>query len=463
MIAINIKSAWTTFEIRLRSFLRKVEVDKAVLYGILARIFGIVAAPVTALFIVAFFTSELQGYYYTFRSLLALQTFIELGLGIVIIQFASHEWSKLSLDGTGQITGDETALSRLSSLAIFSLKWYSMGGLVLTVGLGISGYIFFLHSPSAGIDWVMPWFSLCLLTGVTLCLVPVWSLLEGCNQVSNVYIYRFWQGIWMNLVFWLAIFLHAKLWVVSISTIAGLICTGIFFWRDYRSFLKTVFISHAISKRISWFSEIWPMQWRLALGCVCGYFIFYFFIPVLFKYHGSVIAGQMGMTWSVVGFLPAFSSIWVYPKVPRFGILIAQKEYKELDRLFWRITKIVIIISCIGAIFIWLIVYILYKLKHPLAYRMIPPLPTGLFLLAQIMLAVSIPFSSYLRAHKTEPLLYVGIANAALVIFSNLVLGKLFSVMGMAIGYLLANLAVIPFIFIIWYQCRKKWHTDGVD
>ncbi|MBA3016726.1 MAG: hypothetical protein FP811_00965, partial [Desulfobacteraceae bacterium] len=102
---------------RLRHFLRRLEVDRAVFFGLLTRIWQICAGPVTAILIATRFTPELQGYYYTFASLLALQIFVELGLGTVIIQFASHEWSKLGFDSSGQIVGDSTALSRLKGIA----------------------------------------------------------------------------------------------------------------------------------------------------------------------------------------------------------------------------------------------------------------------------------------------------------------------------------------------------------
>lgn len=128
-----------------KRLLRKAEVDRAVFFGLLLKVWGIAVSPVSALLIAFKFTPELQGYYYTFGSLLALQGFIELGLGGVIIYFVSHEWSKLGIDKAGYIVGDREALSRLISLANLTLKWYLIGGLIIIFGLGIGGYIFF-HS-----------------------------------------------------------------------------------------------------------------------------------------------------------------------------------------------------------------------------------------------------------------------------------------------------------------------------
>ena len=452
---------FTSFNEVLNRLLHKLEVDRAVSFGVLAKIWGIGAGPVTAILIAVKFTPELQGYYYTFATILALQVFVELGLGTVIIQFASHEWSKLGIGKGGQIIGDRAALSRLVSLTGVASKWYTIGGIIAIFGLGAGGYIFFSGSPDSTVNWVAPWFLLCLLTGVNICLVPIWSLLEGCNQVSNVYTYRFIQGLCSSLSIWIAILLGAGLWTASVSSVVILVCAGIFLRRKYWNFLKTLLLSRPTGPHIEWRKDILPMQWRIAISWISGYFVFSLFTPVLFHYHGPVIAGQMGMTWSLIGALGAISSSWLYPKVPQFGMFIARREYEELDKLFWRITKIVVSITILLALAIWLLVYVFYATGFSLATRLLPPLPTGLFLLAQVILVTTIPFSSYLRAHKKEPLMFLSAMSAILVGLSTLILGKYYSATGIAIGYLSINMLLIPFVFLIWYRCRAEWHIEA--
>lgn len=448
---------------KVRTFLHEREVDRAVFYGLLLNVWGMASAPVTALLIVLKFTPELQGYFYTFGSLLALQIFVELGLSIVIIQFASHEWSKLCIDKDGYIVGDRDAFSRLASLAKLTLKWYLVGSLIIIFVLGIGGYIFFSQSNSSNISWVSAWLMLSLLTGVTICLIPIWSLLEGCNQVSNVYAYRFWQGIILSLVTWVAILLGAELWVAPVSSAIALACAGIFLRYKYWNFLKALLLSRPTGMHIEWRKEILPMQWRLAVSTVSAYFIFSLFIPVLFKYHGPVIAGQFGMTWTLVNVIGAISTSWVAPKVPQFGVLIARREYKKLDDLFWRITKIIVSVSVLSAVGIWLFIYLLYKLDYSLANRLLPPLPAGILLAAQVIITVSVPFSSYLRAHKKEPLLFLSVMAGILTGLSTLIMGKYYSATGIAIGYLAVNLIIIPCIILTWHRCRILWHADIPD
>jgi len=444
-----------------RKLLRKIEVDRAVFFGILTKVWSIIAGPLTALLIILKFNPELQGYYYTFSSLLALQVFVELGLGTVIIQFASHEWSKLRFDDQGGITGDKHALSRLVSLANITSKWYLVGGLIIAFGLGLGGYIF-LRAQASNISWQLPWFALCFFTGVSVCLIPAWSLLEGCNQVSVVYTYRFIQGIVTNLTIWIVLFFGAKLWTPSISVLVTILFAFVFFRYKYWRFIKELFFSKPMNVHIEWLREIFPMQWRIALSWISGYFIFSLFTPVLFRYHGPIIAGQFGMTWSIIGGIGAIAGSWLLPRVPQFGMLIARNEYQKLDQLFLRTTKIFILVALTLFLFVWLAIYILYQTGNHFSQRILSPLPAGLFIIAQIISVLTFPLSFYLRAHKKEPLLWISLFFGLMVGSSIFIFGRFYGVVGMAMSYLVANLFVTPIVVIIWYRCRKEWHRENI-
>lgn len=450
--------------IRLRDncldLLRRGQIDRPVFFGLLARIWSLISGPVIVLLIASVFSPELQGYYYTFSSLLALQTFVEMGLGTVIVQFASHEWSNLSLDGTGKIVGDEESLSRLMSLTKIALRWYTIGSLLLVIGLSISGYFFFSGSHDQSINWAAPWFLLCVLTGATLCLVPIWSLLEGCNQVSSLYTFRFWEGCIVGISTWGLILLGAGLWTPVLASVVTLACAAVFIRSKCLNFFKSIIYNNSDGPHLSWSRDIFPMQWRISLSWMAGYFIFCLFTPVLFKYHGPVVAGQMGMTWNAISVITSIAGAWLAPRVPTFGILIAQKKYDELDDLFWRVTRIIIGITTGLSVMLWGLIYVLNLFEVSIAKRVLPPLPAGIFIIAQCMVAVSIPFSAYLRAHRQEPLVKLSVLGAFLIGTSTYVLGKYFSSIGMAVGYLGLNIILIPCVFLIWRACKQKWHSE---
>ena len=81
--------------------MRFLDLDKAIVFALLLRVWQSVAGVVGLMLIAAFFTAELQGFYYTFSSLLSLQIFVELGLYGVVQTLASREWSRLSLNDDG--------------------------------------------------------------------------------------------------------------------------------------------------------------------------------------------------------------------------------------------------------------------------------------------------------------------------------------------------------------------------
>jgi len=97
------------------NFLRFIGVNRAVGYGLLSRVWGLLSGPVTMFIIATKFSKEQQGFLYTISSLLALQVFFELGLTNVIATFASHEFAKLKWEEKGKISGDTVALERFSA------------------------------------------------------------------------------------------------------------------------------------------------------------------------------------------------------------------------------------------------------------------------------------------------------------------------------------------------------------
>lgn len=445
---------------RIKNLLHVAEVTRATVYGIMGAGWGFVTGPVTAVFIISYFTPEEQGYYYTFSSVLALNILFELGFSDIVKYFAAHEWAKLSLDPRGRIAGDADALSRLVSLGQASFRWYLLGGVIVAFGIGTAGYIFFSRSPTAdaGVTWVAPWFALSILSGVNMMLTPTWSVLEGCNQVSQVYSFRMVGSVLRTLLIWVAVVCGGRLWTASAGVAAILVWSIVFlFWR-YRNFLES-FFSKPTGPRVSWWGEIWQVQWRTAMSYINTFFISYIFTPVLFHFHGPVVAGQFGMSWVLAVAVGSVATMWSTPRGPQFATMIARKEYKALDQLLYRIIAVALGVMLLGGLAVWLLVYGLNMLNHPFAARLLPPLPIALISLGVAAANVLSPTSVYLRAHKKEPYVLFSIVAGILIGLSSLILGKQFSAIGVAVAYLGSNLILLPWGLAIFYHCRREWHA----
>ena len=289
-----------------------IELDRAIAFGVLSRVWPVISGPITIVLIASYFSPSMQGYYYTFNSLLALQVLAELGFGQVIMQFMSHEWSKLSITADRRIVG-EASRRPVKSLQPFQVGGCVVhnGGIILAIGLATFGLYFSCNrrmlrcrGNSHGSLF------LCVLIGVRLAFLPFWSLLEGSNQVTELYAYRCLETLATSLAAWTVIISGAGLWAVTVSVLAAVLSSLAFVVLRYRAFFVGL-LRRRNGPKIHWKKELWPMQWRIAISWLSGYFLFQFFIPVIFHYKGSAEAGRVGLTWNIAAALAAVCGTWV--------------------------------------------------------------------------------------------------------------------------------------------------------
>ncbi len=440
----------------LRRLVNRWEVDQAVFYALCLRLWQFLAGPVSVVLIGTFFSPDLQGYYYTFASLMALQSFFELGFHVVIINNSSHEWAHLALDEAGRIRGDSAALSRIVSLGRLLFVWYGLLALLFALGVGFGGAWFLAQGHSVSIPWLHPWIWLSIVSAGLLWTLPFVALLEGCGQIVVVNRYRVFQAVTCNLAVWTCILLGGGLWTAVAAGAARLAWDLILLLVRYRRFFAA-FLRPLAGARFLWRTELWPMQWRLALGGLFGYFAFSLFTPVLFHYHGPAAAGRMGMTWQLVTMLQAAALAWVQTRAPLFGRLVAKRDFRELDRVFFRLTWISLVVVTLGAVAIWLGLWCLHLTKLRFAARLLEPLPSALFLLAIVCYHVPCCQAFYLRAHKREWLLPVSVVSSTLIGATVWWFGSLYGSLGMAWSYLLVvSLLVLPWQTSIWWRCRES-------
>jgi hypothetical protein len=200
------------------------------------------------------------------------------------------------------------------------------------------------------------------------------------------------------------------------------------------------------------------MQWKIALSWISGYFIFQLFNPILFHYHGAVVAGQMGMTLTAANALLGTSIVWMTAKTPEFGMLISKKEWKALDNKFFKVLNQTLLIVTTGAIFGWAIIYYL-QMNFEIGRRFLPSTQAALLFSSVIIITVVFGFATYLRAHKKEPLMIQAVIAALLQSVSTVALGIKYSSYGMVMSYFFINLLyTLPSVYFIWKYYKRIWH-----
>ena len=445
---------------------RLAGIDRAVGFALLGRGWGALAGIVTLGFLVRFLTPKQQGYYSTFGSFMALQVFFELGLSLVLMQFASHERAGLEWTPQRTLEGDPIAKARLASLLRRGMLWYGLMSLAVLALIYPVGMVYFSHYGLAGVPvaWQGPWLFLSLSVAGGLLVTPLWAVLEGSGLVSEVVAAQFVGGIINSTLFWLMLFRHGGLYAAPLGGLAGMAWTLTWLAVRQRGFLRDLWGAARPGVEVSWRHEIWPFQWKIALSWLSGYFIFRTFSPLLFALHGPISAGQMGVSLSVTTAISAIALGWITTKAAPFGSLVARRDWAQMDRMFfpclWQSTTALVL----GEGAFWVLRLGLHHGRNRLDSRLLDPLPLALLMGATVVSHVAAAQAIYLRAHKQEPFLLPSLLGGVLVSLSSLLLCRPYGATGMMAGYLIVSLAVgMGLGTAIFVRKRREWHADVTE
>lgn len=429
------------------NLINRLGINRTIGYIIITKVWGIFSGAITLFLLSRFLTPAEQGYYYTFSSILAFQVIFELGLGTVLTQFASHEMTHLKIVQNNELSGDLVAKSRLFSLVRLATKWYLIIISLVILTIAPIGMFFFTENVGyTEISWSIPWLLLVFFSSLSLFITPFIAIAEGCGFIGKIAKMRLYQSVFSGFIAWVCISSGYGLYA-TIAPSLGIIIIGIF-WL-YKNFLFIIIqsfdkkIKNYEKNNISWKHEILPMQWRIGLSWICGYFIFQLFNPVAFKYFGPEFAGKLGMSITVTNMMASLAMSWVTTKMPKFGNLIVLGNKKELNELFSKAYHQSIAILCLMilggmCVFLTLDVFKVYLINRLLS-------PEQFFILCLTVLGNHIVFchASYVRAHKIE--LYLAISMITAIFISI----TLFLVS----NFKMQNYLIPGYFLVIWIYC----------
>ena len=460
-----------TVDSPLMAVARKLGIDRAIGFAVLSRFWQLLTGPITQLLIVFCFSEIQQGYYYAFMNLLAMQVFVELGLHVVIINVASHEWSGLRFTDNG-IEGDPDKISRLVSLGRTSYRWYAVAAVLFVAVVSVLGCLFFLDLASgstgwlATSSWMLPWLVLVGLTGLQLLLLPLTAILEGCGQLPIVNRIRFWQGVAGSLVVWACMAFGLGLWALCASAAVRLL--GEFYLVSVRFQMFFIpFRKPAAGSTIDWKGEVLPLQWRMAIQGALLWLANHLALLVVLKYHGASAAGRFGMMSTILVAMQAASLSWIETRRPLFGQLIARKDYGQLDETFFRMSRISVLMLVAGTTLftagVWVVNQMPYWFFQKIADRLPDLLTVTLFSVGLVVMQLAQCTNIYVRAHKKDPFLLAAIVSNLSIAVLVFWLGQKYGMTGVAAGYLLGvSVVQVPLWVGIWWKTRIEWHSDGV-
>jgi O-antigen/teichoic acid export membrane protein len=447
--------------IRIKAILNKLGIDEAILFTVISRIIQGAGGILSIVIVVKYLNKVEQGYFYTFSSILAIQVFFELGLSSIITQFVAHEFANLKWISPTKYDGSDVSMSRLSSILHFCVKWFSIVSVFLFIILVACGFMFFnkYGSQKEDINWLTPWVIISITTAVSLIFSPILSFLEGLGKVKDVAKIRFIQQ--SSQIIFLFVFLISglKLYSSPLSSAITLLIVPVYLiFSDNK---KLLFYTWRLLKewKVNYINEIFPFQWRIALSWISGYFMYQLFNPVIFATEGPVVAGQMGVTLTVLNGILALSLSWINTKVPLFSNLIAKKEFYLLDSIFNKSVKQSSFMCFLCITILVFGVFLMTNFGISLGNRFLPMFPLILLSLTTLVNQFISSLATYLRCHKKEPFMMFSIVMGIMTATSTIVLGKFYGLMGITVGYsFLTIFASLIWALSIFHNKKKLWH-----
>jgi hypothetical protein len=162
------------------------------------------------------------------------------------------------------------------------------------------------------------------------------------------------------------------------------------------------------------------------------------------------------MTLALASALTQIATLGMNIYKPQFAPLIVGQKQELLHCLFRKVFTITGVCILALTLFSWLFLH--HPWLHLVKARFLPSPIFEIFLLANILFTLSLPWATFMRSYKEEPLLYLSVGVAFLTAVMNIYLGFTSTLMAMGISYLLINVFNLVSTYKIWnrFAIAKK-------
>lgn len=414
---------------------------------------------VTTVLVTYCLTAELQGWYYAFVGLVMLYSLFDLGLAQVLISVSSK------LHRPQDMVSNELVTDQFKSLMHQAARRYGwLAGIFLLIMIP-AGILFFWSgtrdNPIPFALWLWPWIVLVAVTSASMLLTPYLSMIEGAGNIAEVALLRLIQGLIGSMACWAMLWFGLGLWALVMVPLVGVLITGI--WLKLRfSLLLTVAldvaneIARSATKRsLSWAKEVWPLQWRFGVGWFTSYMLTQIYTPILFYLSGSVVAGQMGVSFAIANMLAVISNAWISRHVPSMTRAALANDWKTLDGIFRKD----LVWSTLFFILSAVVICIVHQLLEQTAYgqRLLPLGPFVGLLTISLINHLTGTFAAQLRSFQKEPLMRIMLLGACMIVPMTIWAADRYAATGVIATILAVQIVyVLPATLYTWKTFRQE-------
>lgn len=442
------------------AWLRAFAGDAGVRATAVSRIIAIGGAPVTLYLAATRLPPGEQGWYFVAINIVAFAQLCELGLGTIIVQFASHEWPRLRWGRTGGLEGDPSARDSVAALLVAATRWFGKAALALFAVAGIGGVLIFGGNMGGSrLGFAVFWCGFVSLTALYLLAIPFVCVCEGCGDLLAVQRMRAWQAAAILLALWTGIVASGPLTAAWLAAAAQFLVAATWLFRRHRGLLRAPRTLPALLldgvKGLA--ARYRTEQLRSAQLWIALWVAPQLLAPVLLRMRGGDEAGRMGITLAVATGPLTIAIAWLHGRYPSFGAMIAEGRTPEFDALARRAaTEAASVFAAMSVAVLGVVMLLPYVLPQ-FAMRFLPPLSLVALMTGNLAALMLQAMAGWLRAFRDEGIAAPVLGGTVAVAVSCAVAGALGGARLMAVVFAASSwLVAIPLAGAHFVRVRRE-------
>ncbi|MFI5244868.1 MAG: hypothetical protein ACHQQR_06545 [Gemmatimonadales bacterium] len=442
------------------AWLRAFTGDAEVRATAVARVIALAGAPVTLYLAATRLPPNEQGWYFVAINIVAFAQLCELGLGTIIVQFASHEWPRLRWGRGGGLEGDPSARDSIAALLVTASRWFGATAVMLFAIAGIGGALIFGGNLGGSrLGFAVFWCGFVSLTALYLLAIPFICVSEGCGDLVAVQRMRAWQAAAILLALWTGIVASGPLTAAWLAAAAQFLVAAAWLFGRHRGLLRAPRTLPALLvagvKGIA--ARYKAEQARSAQLWIALWITPQLLAPVLLRVRGGDEAGRLGVTLAVATAPLTLAIAWLHGRYPSFGAMVAEGRTREFDALARRAAVEATSVFVATSVLLTGVVLLLPYVIPRFAMRFLPPVSLLALMAGNLAALLLQAMAGWLRAFRDEGIAAPIVGGAAAVAISSAVAGTLGGAQLMAAVFAAASLLIaVPLAGAHFFRVRAE-------
>ncbi len=434
--------------------------DAGVRATVTSRAIALGGAPVTLYLVATRLVPNDQGWYFVAINIVAFAQLCELGLGTIIVQFASHEWPRLRWARSGGLEGDPSARDSIAALLVAATRWFGTAALVLFVVAGVGGVLIFGGTAvRSHVGFTVLWLGFVAVTALYLLVIPFVCVAEGCGDLIAVQRMRAAQAAAIFVALWTGILTAGPLVAAWLAATAQFVVAAVWLLRRHRGLLRAprslpALLLEGVKGAASRYrveqlrsARLWTALWVTPQ----------LLAPVLLRMRGGDEAGKLGVTLAVATAPLTLAIAWLHGRYPSFGALVAGGQTREFDALARRATAEATAVFAAGCAAITVVVLLLPRFLPSFAMRFLPPTSLLALMAGNLAALLLQAMAGWLRAFRDEEIATPIVAGAIIVTLASAAAGAVGGARAMSTVFGGGSLLVaVPLAGVHFVRVRRE-------